>query len=274
MAACPPLGRRPYGSGGNTLCVELRCGPHLLLLDAGSGAREFGRELAASGVPVDADILLSHTHLDHICGLPFFAPMFNSATRLRFWGGHLAPPDGIAAALARSWRAPLMPDLDAAFRATLSFTNFTPGDTLEPHAGLRVGTVALRHPGNSIGYRFEWGGASLCYITDTEHPPQGLDQRLLRFVTGSDVMIYDASFTEDEYLSRVGWGHSTWRAAADLADAAGVGQLGTVPPRPRSRRPDDGYDRAGDRGATPRIVDGDGRDAARGEGQPGLTRNA
>ncbi len=151
--------------------------------------------------------------------------MFNSATRLRFWGGHLAPPDGIAAALARSWRAPLMPDLDAAFRATLSFTNFTPGDTLEPHAGLRVGTVALRHPGNSIGYRFEWGGASLCYITDTEHPPQGLDQRLLRFVTGSDVMIYDASFTEDEYLSRVGWGHSTWRAAADLADAAGVGQL-------------------------------------------------
>jgi phosphoribosyl 1,2-cyclic phosphodiesterase len=83
----------------------------------------------------------------------------------------------------------------------------------------------LRHPGNAIGYRIEWAGASMCYITDTEHPALGLDQTLLHFVTGTDIMIYDASFTDDEYTSRVGWGHSTWRVAADLADAAGVGRL-------------------------------------------------
>ena len=211
--------------GGNTLCLEIRRGPHLLILDAGSGMREFGVALAASGIPVDADILLSHTHLDHICGLPFFRPMYDPRSCFRFWGGHLSPPEGIEEALLRSLRAPLQPNLGAAFRANVTFRDFTPGDTLTLHPGLNAGTVALNHPGNAIGYRIEWNGSSICYITDTEHPPKGLDQNLLRFVTNTDIMIYDATFTDDEYKSRVGWGHSTWRVAADLAAAAGVGQL-------------------------------------------------
>ena len=123
----PAPGPATVRYGGNTICVELRCGPHLLILDAGSGLREFGRVLGDDGVPVDADILLSHTHLDHVCGLPFFAPMFDNQARIRFWGGHLAPPDGIAAALLRSWQAPLMPDMDAAFHARLEFHDFVAG---------------------------------------------------------------------------------------------------------------------------------------------------
>jgi phosphoribosyl 1,2-cyclic phosphodiesterase len=221
----PTPGPSTVRYGGNTLCIEMWCGPHLLILDGGSGARELGREMAASGQPVDADILLSHTHLDHICGLPFFAPMFDPKARLRFWGGHLAPPDGIAEALLRGWQAPLMPDMDAAFRANLTFRNFVPGDTLPLHPGLKVTTVALNHPGNAIGYRIEWAGSSVCYITDTEHPAQGLDQSLVHFVAGTDILIYDASYTDEEYRTRVGWGHSTWRVGADLADAAGVGRL-------------------------------------------------
>jgi phosphoribosyl 1,2-cyclic phosphodiesterase len=221
----PTPGPATVRYGGNTLCVELRCGPHLLILDGGSGLREFGIALTAAGAQVDADILLSHTHLDHICGLPFFAPMYDSGSRIRFWGGHLKPPAGIAAALASSWRAPLLPDLDATFRADITYRDFAPGDVLALQPGLRAGTVALHHPGNAIGYRIEWNGASVCYVTDTEHPANGLDRHLLRFVTGSDILIYDASFTEDEYKSRVGWGHSTWRVGADLADAAGVGRL-------------------------------------------------
>jgi phosphoribosyl 1,2-cyclic phosphodiesterase len=221
----PTPGPSTVRYGGNTLCVELRCGPHLLILDAGSGAREFGKHLAASGMPVDGDILLSHTHLDHICGLPFFAPMFDPKARLRFWGGHLAPPDGIAQALLRGWQAPLMPDMDAAFRANLKFQDFTPGDLLTLRPGLRVTTALLNHPGNAVGYRIEWRGSSVCYITDTEHPVQGLDRTLVQFTAGTDILIYDASFTDREYKSRVGWGHSTWQAAADLADAAKVGRL-------------------------------------------------
>jgi phosphoribosyl 1,2-cyclic phosphodiesterase len=221
----PTPGRETVRYGGNTLCVELRCGPHLLILDAGSGLRELGGALAASGQPVDADMLLSHTHLDHICGLPFFAAMFDPEARIRFWGGHLASPGGITKALLRSWQAPLMPDMDAEFRARTEFHNFSAGDNLQLRPRLGVGTVALRHPGNAIGYRIEWHGASVCYITDTEHPADGLDSNLLRFVAGTDVMIYDASYTEAEYQARVGWGHSTWQAGVRLAETAAVGQL-------------------------------------------------
>ncbi len=221
----PTPGPATVRYGGNTICLEVRCGPHLLILDGGSGLRELGGALAASGEPVDADILLSHTHFDHICGLPFFRPMFDPGAKLRIWGGHLAAPDSIANALRQSWRAPLMPNLDEAFRADISFRDFSAGDTLAPRPGLRIGTVTLNHPGNAIGYRIEWSGSSICYVTDTEHPAHGFDANLLRFVGGTDIMIYDASFTEDEYRTRAGWGHSTWSAAADLADAANVGQL-------------------------------------------------
>jgi phosphoribosyl 1,2-cyclic phosphodiesterase len=211
--------------GGNTTCVELRCGPHLLILDAGSGLREFGGALAGSGVPVDADILLSHAHLDHICGLPFFPAMYDPRARLRFWGGHLAPPDGIAAALRLSWQQPLMPDLDVAFRAQIEFHDFVAGGEIPLHPELLVSTTVLRHPGRAIGYRIDWGGASLCYITDTEPPADGLDTNLLRFVSGTDVLIHDGTYTDAEYQSRVGWGHSSWEAAVRLADVAAVGQL-------------------------------------------------
>jgi phosphoribosyl 1,2-cyclic phosphodiesterase len=221
----PTPGPATVRYGGNTICVELRCGPHLLILDAGSGLRELGRALAASGVPVDADILLSHTHLDHICGLPFFAAMFDPWARLRFWGGHLAPPDGIAKALLRSWQAPLMPNMDEEFRARTEFHDFAAGDDLQLQPSLGVRTTSLRHPGNAIGYRVDWNGASVCYITDTEHPADGPDSNLLQLVAGADVMIYDASYTDAEYPSRVGLGHSTWQAGTNLADAAAVRQL-------------------------------------------------
>ena len=221
----PTPGPETVRYGGNTICVELRCGPHVLMLDGGSGARGFGRFLRESGDTSDVDILLSHTHLDHICGLPFFAPLFDKRRRCRFWGGHTMPEAGIRDALMRSWQAPLMPDMDRAFRATLAFTDFTPGETLVPHPGLEVRTVLLRHPGNAVGYRAEWGGASVCYITDTEHPAAGPDPALVRFAGGTDVLIYDASYTAEEYATRIGWGHSTWEAAAELADAANVRQL-------------------------------------------------
>ena len=195
------------------------------MLDGGSGARLFGSALMATGVPIDADILMSHTHLDHVCGLPFFGPMYDPQARLCFWGGHMPPPEGIAGALRQSWQAPLMPDLDKAFRAQITFRDFLPGTGLEPHPGLRVATHALNHPGGAVGYRIAWDDKSVCYITDIEHLPHGMDEGLVRFVSGTNLLIYDASYTDDEYAARIGLGHSTWRVAADVADAAGVETL-------------------------------------------------
>ena len=221
----PTPGPSTVRYGGNTLCVELRCGPHLVILDAGSGLRGLGDALTASAIPTDADLLLTHTHFDHICGLPFFAPLSRPNTRLRIHGGHLAPPAGIEQALRLSLQAPLMPDLYGGFRAQMSVRDFTPGDRFPLHPGLQVATTLLRHPGGAVGYRIEWGGASVCYVTDNEHPADGLDTDLARFVSGTDVLIYDATYTEAEYRTRIGWGHSTWEVGVSLAAAAKVGQL-------------------------------------------------
>jgi phosphoribosyl 1,2-cyclic phosphodiesterase len=211
--------------GGNTACLELRCGPHLLVLDAGTGLRGLGKALAASGKAVTAELLLSHTHLDHILGLPFFAPVFAPETRLRLWAGHLADRGGLEAALDRSLGEPLMPDLRPHFRARLRFEDFRAGALLEPHPGLKILTAALNHPGGCTGYRVEWAGRSLAYATDTEHRPGTLDPAVLRLAQGADLLVYDATYTEAEFPEHRGWGHSTWEEAVRLAEAAGVGRL-------------------------------------------------
>jgi phosphoribosyl 1,2-cyclic phosphodiesterase len=218
----PGAGTQVYG--GNTCCVELRCGPHLLVLDAGSGARALGDALMAAGGAVNADLLFSHTHLDHILGLPFFAPIYQNGTKLRFWGGHLNR-GGLEAALDRSWSSPLMPDLRRIFRADLRFEEFRQGSVLQLHPGLKVSTAALRHPGGCTGYRVEWQGKVVAYVTDTEHKPGDLDPNVLQLARDADVLIYDASYGEEEFASRLGWGHSTWQHAARLAEVANVGRL-------------------------------------------------
>lgn len=218
----PTPGPTTLRYGGNTPCVSLHCGPHLVILDAGSGMRDLGEALGAG---VDADVLLSHAHIDHICGLPFFRPAYDPTARLRVWGGGLVPAEGIEAAVARSLRAPMMPNLDAAFRARVDYHDIVVGAPFDLQPGLRIATIALDHPGGSLGFRITWGGASLCYLTDAEQRSGRIDPALVRFVAGTDLLICDATYTEPEYASRVGWGHSTWKAALGLAAAGGTGPL-------------------------------------------------
>lgn len=99
------------------------------------------------------------------------------------------------------------------------------GDTLEPGPGIVLKTAPLNHPNGACGYRVEFAGRSICYITDTEHYPEGRDQTVVDLVQGSDIMIYDATYTEEEYPRFVGFGHSTWEEAVRVADAASVKTL-------------------------------------------------
>lgn len=209
--------------GGNTSCLEVRCGERLLILDAGTGMRYLGNALSEQGGRIDADLLLTHTHYDHIGGLPFFRPMFVPENCFRVWAGHLLPDYTVHQALDDMMVAPLFPVPLGILRAQIEFNDFHAGESLALGDDIEVRTAALNHPNGATGYCIGFGGKSICYVTDTEQLNDGLDQNVLGLAQGADIFIYDCSFTAEEYPDRVGWGHSTWQEGVRLSEAAGVG---------------------------------------------------
>jgi len=206
--------------GGETTCLEVLLGGRRLIVDCGSGARRLGKRLAAEG-PTSVDLLFTHSHMDHICGLPFFMPAYDPSFDVRLWAGHVPSPAVHREVIERLMSPPIFPVPTTALRAC-GFRAFKAGDTIEPQPGLEVGTCRLNHPGGATGYRFHHGGRSICIITDHEHGNPEIDEAVERFVLGADVMVYDAMYTDAEYPSRIGWGHSTWQKALDLAERADV----------------------------------------------------
>ena len=211
--------------GGNTSSIELSCGGRLLLLDAGTGIRYLGGGLVAEA-PIDSDIFFTHTHFDHVCGLPFFKPFFQPQNSFRLWAGHLGADMNLRRVLREFMMAPLFPVPPEVFKAKMEYRDFKAGDTLAPASGVVIRTAALNHPDGATGYRIEYGGKSVCYVTDTEHVPGALDRNILGLIEGADIVIYDCMYTDEEYAkSYVGWGHSTWQEAVRLCKPAGVKKL-------------------------------------------------
>jgi phosphoribosyl 1,2-cyclic phosphodiesterase len=217
--ACP--GPETVRYGGNTSCVEIRCGDHLLIMDGGTGLRELGGALLKNG-PINADLFYTHTHFDNICGLPFFGPAYVRGNKIRLWAGHLLPEHCLEDVLCGMMMAPLFPVPMSLLTTQVSFKDFRCGETLHPRPGIRLRTGALNHPNGATGYRVEYGGKSVAYITDTEHRKTGLDANVLALIEGADIFIYDSTYTEAEYPSHLDWGHSTWEEGIRLADAAKV----------------------------------------------------
>ena len=207
--------------GGNTACVEVRCGEKLFIFDAGTGLREFGSRFDG-GKKVEVDLFFTHTHLDHIVGFPFFGPAFSPDNELRIWAGHLLPDRTIREVLIYLMMDPLFPVPIDTMRAKMSFCDFVAGDTLSPYDGIKLRTAQLNHPNRATGYRVEFNGHSICYVTDTEHTSDGLDENILALIDGADIFIYDSTYTDAEYPSHVNWGHSTWQEGVRLADEAKV----------------------------------------------------
>ena len=209
--------------GGNTSCLEVTAGGRRLIFDAGTGIRTLGLELARQA-PLDIDIYFTHTHLDHLSGLTFFAPLFDKRNSVRMWAGHLEAPYTLKKVVSNLMQAPIYPVTLDIFQASVGFKEFAAGTSLACGA-VAMRTAPLNHPNGATGYRVEHGGKSICYITDTEHREGERDQTIVDLCRGADIMIYDCSYTDEEYPRYKGWGHSTWQEGARIADAAGVGTL-------------------------------------------------
>ena len=220
----PTPGARYLRYGGNTPCIEVRASEQLLVLDAGTGLRDLGVALGSDG-GLDADLLLTHTHLDHLSGMPFFGPIYTSGNRFVLWSGHLAPERTLAGVLHDFMADPVFPIPPSRFGAEVVYRDFRAGEVLDVRPGIRVDTAALNHPNRATGYRIAHAGRSVCYVTDTEHRPGVRDRTIVDLVRGADVMIYDCTFTDAEYPRYVGWGHSTWQEGVRIAEEAGVGRL-------------------------------------------------
>ncbi len=226
----PVSGRSHARYGGNTSCVEVRCGSSRIVLDAGSGLKHLGDRLMQqdqSNYPID--ILLSHTHIDHVLGLPFFTPCYLKGGQIRIWSGHLLPDYHLRAVISQLMSPPLFPLTVDQFAADVDFIDFMAGDPIATEgwnaAGIEITTIELSHPDRATGYRITFGGKSMCYITDYEHVPGEIDPKLAEFVRGTDCLIYDSTFTDATYERHRGWGHSTWQQAVRLANEANVGTL-------------------------------------------------
>ena len=219
--------------GGNTSCVELRYGNQLLLLDAGSGIRSLGDELVrlAEGKPIEATLLLSHSHWDHIQGLPFFAPAYSAANRIGVFG-----EAGRAEHLQRALEAQMGPQHFPVrlqhMRGLLPVRELSRGAT--KLGDLLVRTTPLNHPGGCTGFRIECPAGHIAYLPD--HEPyrnngtqnghvESAQRELIQFIRGVDLLILDTQYTAQEYANRVGWGHGCLPDSVDLAIEAGVRRL-------------------------------------------------
>lgn len=219
--------------GGNTSCTAVRSsGGTLVVLDMGTGAFALGQELAASGKPVKGHVLISHTHWDHIQGLPFFAPFFRPGNE---WDVYA--PRGLG------------PSLRETLSGQMQYTYFPLeleqlGATIRYHdlveGALTLGDFAveaqyLNHPAMTLGYRLNANGATLVYALDHEPfmaslatgngPIEGADRRHAEFLADADLVIHDAQYLAKEFALKVGWGHSTVEYALHIARAAGVKRL-------------------------------------------------
>jgi ribonuclease BN (tRNA processing enzyme) len=204
----------------------------LVILDAGSGIRPLGRALMeASSIPMSLDILLSHTHWDHIQGLPFFQPLNTKGNSVRIFG---APQSGIPLEeiLDRQMDPVVFPVPLKALAADLSITEVN-GGAFEVD-GFRVEAFRLRHPGTTLGFKLVpvGGGQTMAYLTDNELGPGGSypvpddwREQLVGFLGGVETLIHDGMYTEAMIEARAGWGHSTPQQAIDLAVDAGCRHL-------------------------------------------------
>jgi len=220
----PTPGRGTVHYGGNTSCVEVRCGDDIIILDAGTGLRALGTSLMVEfkNRPLNLTLLLTHTHWDHIHGLPFFAPIYNPQCRLRILGCEGARK-GLVDALTGQMESTYFPVPFAKVPGNIEVEEFK-------ELNFEIGPFLIRaqranHPGLCVGYRLFTPDGLVCFFPDTEPRTGGEDREMIEFIRDSDVLILDSQYDKDEYKTHTGWGHGCLDDSVALALAANVKKL-------------------------------------------------
>ncbi len=247
----PTPGPHTVRYGGNTPCLEVRTASgSLVILDAGTGLRELGRTLiaAANGNAIAAEIYLTHTHWDHIQGLPFFAPIYQEGNHFTIWGVP-TPGADVEQVVRDQMSSGVFPLTFDELSATVEIRELRAASRLGD--GYALTSFGVRHPGGAVGYRLAEPGrndGSFVYISDNElgdggdyGTRAGWRDLLVDFVRGAAVLVHDSTYTAEEYQRHRGWGHSTYDDAVQLALDAGVKTLVLFHHNPE--RTDDDVDR-------------------------------
>lgn len=220
--------------GGNTLCVSVDIPDgRLFVFDAGTGIRALSDALLAAGrTRLDARMLISHPHWDHINALPFFVPFYMQGNTFEICG----PTHGditMRGLISAQMDGVYFPITSREFAADVQYRDLAEGTY--DIGGVAVRTVLLSHPGNCLGYRLEYAGRTLCYVTDNELYPadspsrsEEYVERLVDFCRDTDALITDCTYADDEYAKHVHWGHSSVSQVAELAWRARVRTLHLV----------------------------------------------
>jgi ribonuclease BN (tRNA processing enzyme) len=255
---CP--GRDTVEFGGNTACLEIRADKRVVIVDLGTGVRLLGDYLVANDLktaPLDMDIFLSHTHWDHIMGLPMFAPLFFPRATMRICGPVSFDDDSLESIISTQLSYKYWPIRHNELAANITYHELKE-TTIDMGEGLKLTTKYLNHPILTLGYRFEYQGKTIVTVFDHE-PFRNLfptnpddpnydelaamegevtareeNEKTLYFYRGADVLIHDAQYTDVEATRHMGWGHSSYEHTIEAVSRAEVKKLVFFHHDPRS----------------------------------------
>ena len=214
--------------GGNTPCLDiLTAAGQMLIIDAGTGIRSLGQVLQEKNSGrVEAKIFLSHTHWDHIQGLPFFAPLANRRNKIHVYGRRRLGKQ-LEEILAGQFIEPYLPFAYRSLDATLRVQEVEAGEIIAVGEGTTVTVADLNHPGGALGFRIEDHGLVFVYCCDTGHDLNSVNEDIVTLASGADLLVHDAHFPSQELSRKFSdWGHSSWYDAATIANVAGAKALG------------------------------------------------
>ena len=204
-------------TGGSTNCIEVTCGEHTIIIDAGTGIRELGSKLVANNPDQKIHLFLTHAHYDHVEGIPFFAPFFMNDAKIDITCGKLEGTQNTNSLIKDLMKPPYFPVGPEVFSANIEYNTLGENAAFNISDKIKVRTAPMNHPGGATGYRIDFAGRSFACITDTEHVIGQHDENILKLIDNVDIFSYDCSLLDKEMDDFQGYGHSTFEEGIRLA---------------------------------------------------------